>query len=152
MIRTATAHDLKRLKELYWLLDGDAIHYQPEHFLQSQRPDDFLLDLIEGDKSDFLLLEADNKVIGFSLIMEKDPSTISCLKKERYGYILDFVIDEGYRSMGYGAKLLDASKQWAKDRQLDFLRLSVFPKNERGIAFYKRHGLTEKMKTMEMDL
>lgn len=151
-IRKATESDLNIIKELYWLLDTDAIHYQPEHFIRTERPEEFILDIIHNEKSDFLLIQVNNEVIGFSLIQEKSTSNISCLKQERYAYILDFVIAEEYRSNGYGAELLKASKEWGRDRGLDFLRLSVFPDNLRGVKFYEGQGLKETMKTMECKL
>jgi ribosomal protein S18 acetylase RimI-like enzyme len=152
IIRTATQKDLQAIKELYSLLDADAVYYQPEHFLKNERPEEFILNIIQNDKSDFLLIEEDNHVIGFSLIQEKAAADISCLKQEHYAYLLDLVIAEEYRSRGYGASLMRASKEWGRERKLDFLRLSVFPENDRGIKFYENQGLKETMKTMECRL
>lgn len=151
-IRKAAEGDIHIIRELYWLLDTDAVYYQPEHFLRVERPEEFILNIINDEKSDFLLIEDDNKVIGFSLVQEKVTSNISCLKQENYMYILDFVIGEEFRSRGYGAGLLKASKEWGRKRGLNFLRLSVFPGNKRGIEFYDDHGLKETMKTMECKL
>ncbi|WMJ87570.1 GNAT family N-acetyltransferase [Anaerocolumna sp. MB42-C2] len=49
-------------------------------------------------------------------------------------------------------QLLDGSKKWAKEHGMGYLRLSVFPANDSGIRFYKRHGLMEQMVTMECSL
>lgn len=151
-VREATTNDLPKIKELYWVLDTDAIYYQPEHFIRTDRPNEFLLSIINNEKSDFLLAEVHNKVIGFSLVQERETGNLSCLKKEHYAYILDFVIAEEYRSKGYGTYLLQASKQWARNRKLGFLRLSVFPQNHKGIEFYKKQGLKTTMQTMECTL
>lgn len=151
-VRKAIANDLPIIKTLYWLLDTDAVYYQSNHFVRTERPDDFILDIINNEKSDFLLGEVDNKTIGFALLMEKETSNISCLKKERYAYILDYVIAEEYRSKGYGSLLMESSKEWGRKKNLDFLRLSVFPENHKGIKFYEKQGLKTTMNTMEFSL
>jgi ribosomal protein S18 acetylase RimI-like enzyme len=162
--RTATIRDIPAIKRLFWELDTDAIAHQPEHFVRTERPDDYLVGVIENPKADFLLAVVggndgedrkdgeDGEVIGFSLIFEKGTGDISCLKKCRYGYIQDFVVAAEHRNRGYGTALLDASKGWAGERGLEYLRLSVFPTNEGGIRFYSRHGLGLNMITMECKL
>lgn len=152
VIRKAAKDDIDAIKKLYWLLDTDAVNFQPEHFVRAERSEDFILSIIENDKSDFLTIEEDNEVIGFSFIKQNETASISCLKKQQYAYIQDFVIAEAYRDRGYGSKLLEASKDWSRQRGLEFLKLSVFPQNEKGITFYERHGLKETMRTMECDL
>jgi ribosomal protein S18 acetylase RimI-like enzyme len=62
------------------------------------------------------------------------------------------VVKSECRNRGIGTKLLEASKKWAKDKGMEYLRLSVFPTNESGIRFYKRHGLMEQMLAMECSL
>jgi len=98
------------------------------------------------------VIEAENKIIGFALVQEKETSNISCLKTERYLYILDLVIAEEYRNKGYGGFLLEVSKEWGGKRNLGFLRLSVFPDNHDGIKFYEIHELKTTMQTMECKL
>lgn len=149
IIRTATEHDLEAINQLFWELDSDAIRFQPDHFQRCVRENGYLQDILHSQNSDFLLAVADNKTVGFSLIFEKETKGLSLLVPCRYAYIQDFIVNEAYRNQGIGTQLMEASKQWAKDRDLEYLRLSVFPVNESGIRFYKRHGLEEQMLTME---
>ena len=151
-IRKATELDIERIRQLYLQLDADAVGYQPEHFLLSARSEEFLLGIIAGESSDFLLMEEGGETIGFSLLQEKQTSHISCLRSQRYAYILDFVVDEARRGKGYGSLLMEASKAWGRERNLDFLRLSVFPDNDMAQRFYERHGLKNAMITMESPL
>ena len=151
-IRKAIADDISRINQLFWELDSDAIQYQPEHFQRCERAEDYLMGIINSQKSDFLLVVLDNEVIGFSLLYEKEVKGLSLLIPCKYAYIQDFIIQEKYRNYGIGTQLFEASKQWGKDRGLEYLRLSVFPKNDSGIRFYKRHGLLEQMLTMECTL
>jgi len=152
IIRSATVEDIDAINELFFELDTGAINMQPEHFQRSTRSNDYLLGLIQDGKSDFLLVVLDEKIIGFSLLFEKETANISLLVPCKYAYIQDFVVTEKCRNKGIGSKLMDESKQWAKNRHMDYLRLSVMPDNKNAQRFYIRHGLMEQMITMECTL
>lgn len=152
MIRYATENDIDAINSLFWELDADAIRFQPEHFRRSVRTKEYLLDIIQSEKSDFILAVLENEPVGFSLIYEKETKGLSLLIPCRYGYVQDFIVTEKHRNRGIGSQLFEASKQWAKEHELEYLRLSVFPVNESGIRFYKRHGLQEQMLSMECRL
>lgn len=151
-IRCAIISDIDRIKELFWELDTDAIVTQPEHFQRGERTFEYLSDIINDSKSDFLLAIINNEIIGFSLLFEKVVKGLSLLVPCKYAYVQDFIITKGYRNNGYGTKLLEASKQWAKVHDSEYLRLSVIPKNFDGIRFYKKNGMAEQMITMECPL
>lgn len=148
-VRSATISDIGRINELFWELDTDAIETQPEHFQRGERTFEYLSNIINDYKSDFLLATIDNCIIGFSLLFEKEVKGLSLLVPCKYTYVQDFIITQAYRNYGYGTKLFEASKQWAKELDSQYLRLSVIPKNNDGIRFYKRNGMTEQMITME---
>jgi ribosomal protein S18 acetylase RimI-like enzyme len=151
-IRKATKDDIEEINKLFFVLDKDGVKYQPEHFNMGERTNEYLQEIINNPLSDFLLFVLDNKVIGFSLLYEKETKGLSLLIPCKYAYLQDFVVKEKYRNNGYGTILFEASKQWAKDHGMDYLRLSVFPSNDSEIRFYKRHGLMEQMLTMECPL
>jgi ribosomal protein S18 acetylase RimI-like enzyme len=151
-IREATMKDIEGIQKLYWELDTDAVFYQPSRFVRTERPVGFLIDTINDAKSAILVAEDERKLIGFSLLQEKETPKISCLQEKKYVYVLDIVISEEDRSRGLGSQLLESSKDWGKRRGLDFLRLSVFEENSKGIRFYENNGLTATMRTMECDL
>jgi len=151
-IREASLEDIKDIKTLYWELDSDAILYQPSLFTRTERPEDFLTDIIKNNNADIIVIEVDGIIVGFSLVEEKETPKISCLKEKKYVYVLDFVVTKTYRNNGFGTLLLEASKDWGKKRGLDFLRLSVFEDNLKGQDFYKKNGLIGTMKTMECEL
>lgn len=148
-VRCATESDINRIIELFWELDTDAIETQPEHFQRGERTKEYLSNLIMDNKSDFLLAIYDSKIIGFSLLFEKEVKGLSLLVPCKYTYIQDFIIANDFRNHGYGTELFKASKQWAKVHGSEYLRLSVIPKNLNGMRFYKKNGLLEQMITME---
>jgi GNAT superfamily N-acetyltransferase len=73
--------------------------------------------------SDYLLYILDNKVVGFSLLYQKETKGLSLLIPCKYAYLQDFVVKEEYRNHGYGTQLFEASKQWAK--VLTSIRISL---------------------------
>jgi ribosomal protein S18 acetylase RimI-like enzyme len=148
-VRRATISDICRIKELFWELDTDAIETQPEHFQRGERTFEYLSNIINDYKSDFLIAIIDNNIIGFSLLFEEEVKGLSLLVPCKYTYVQDFIITKVYRNHGYGTKLLEESKQWAKVHDSEYLRLSVIPQNINGIHFYKRNGMAEQMITME---
>jgi GNAT superfamily N-acetyltransferase len=148
-VRCATISDIGRIQELFWELDTDAIETQPEHFQRGERTAEYFCKIINDNKSDFLLAIINNSIIGFSLLFEKEVKGLSLLVPCKYTYIQDLIITKIYRNHGYGTKLLEVSKQWAKDHDSEYLRLTVIPKNIDGIRFYKRNGMAEQMITME---
>jgi len=149
IIRPAASTDLEQIKQLFQELDACSIQQQPEHFQKGERSDAYLNDLIENDNSDFLVCVAEDTVIGFSLLFLKETKSISLLIPCTFAYIQDFVIAENHRRQGYGTHLIEASRQWAKERGAQYLRLSVIPNNEAGIRFYQKNGLYPQMITME---
>ena len=152
IFRKATNNDIDKINELFYELDTDAINAQPEHFQRGCRSFEYLSGLINGESSDFILAIADNNIIGFSLLLEKTTPDISLLVSHKIAYIQDFIVTKSYRNKGVGAALMMQSKQWAKDRNADYLRLSVLPENKDAQRFYTRHGLYEQMITMECSL
>jgi len=149
VFRKATIDDIDVINKLFYELDTDAIDVQPEHFQRGHRSFEYLSNLINDEKSDFILAVNDNKIIGFSLLFEKETPNISLLVPCKYAYIQDFIVTKNYRNIGIGTALMEQSKQWARERNMDYLRLSVLPQNKDAQRFYTRHGLYKQMITME---
>lgn len=152
IIRKATIADIRAINDLFWELDTDAIREQPEHFQRGERTIEYLSGIIENATSDFLLAVIDKEIVGFSLLFEKETKGLSLLVPCKYAYLQDFIVTEKHRKKGIASKLMDESKEWAKVRGMKYLRLSVLPENKNAQRFYRSHGLTEQMITMECPL
>jgi RimJ/RimL family protein N-acetyltransferase len=84
---------------------------------------------LDGD----LLAEADGRVVG-SVHVEVS----------RHGFgELGMAVARDWRGRGVGAALLAAAIEWARERGLHKLSLSVFPHNEAAIALYRKFGFVE---------
>lgn len=152
LIRVASTDDIDMIINLFWELDTGAIISQPEHFQRGERSIEYLSGIINDENSDFLIAVINDEIVGFSLLYEKEVKGLSLLVPCKYAYIQDFVVCEKHRNQGIGTQLMEESKTWARNRKLDYLRLSVLPDNKDAQRFYSRYGLNEQMITMECSL
>jgi ribosomal protein S18 acetylase RimI-like enzyme len=66
------------------------------------------------------------------------------LDPSRHGFAdLGMAVARDWRGRGVGSALLAAAVEWARDRGLHKLSLSVFPHNDAAIALYRKHGFVE---------
>ena len=151
-IRKATTEDIDTINTLFYELDTDAINIQPQHFQRGYRSAEYLSGLITDEKSDILLAVVDEKVIGLSLLFERQTPDISLLVPRKFGFVQDFVVSKNYRGKGIGSQLMEESKAWAKNRGLTYIKLSVLAENAAAQRFYARHGFLLQMITMECEL
>lgn len=148
-IRTAYSKDIKELQQLYYELEKDAVRFQPEHFVLGDRDEKFFEAIFQSDNQDILVAEQDNRVIGFAHVIILEQKRVPCLKPEKVVYLQDLDVAENLRSQGIGSQLIEACKNYGKERGADFMRTQVFPQNVRGMKFYEKCGFSEKMKTIE---
>ena len=81
-----------------------------------------------------LVAEADGEVVGNVLI-----SVERSLVSDHVG-TLSISVADGWREVGIGSALVAAAQDWAKERGLAKVALSVFPDNARAIAVYEHAG------------
>ena len=84
---------------------------------------------LDGD----LLAEADGRVVG---------SVHVGVSRHGFGE-LGMAVARDWRGRGVGAALRAAAIEWARERGLHKLSLSVFPHNEAAIALYRKFGFVE---------
>lgn len=66
------------------------------------------------------------------------------LDPSRHGFAdIGMAVARDWRGRGVGSALLAAAVDWARDRGLHKLSLSVFPHNDAAIALYRKHGFVE---------
>lgn len=153
-IRKVKKEDSEVLENLYTELEEDAVLYQPEHFVfskKSQRSKQ-LEEILESENQIMLVAEDAGNVIGFAHVIFAHAKEISCLKPQSNIYLQDLVVTKELRSRGTGTLLLNAVKQYGKEKGADFFRTQVFPQNKDGLRFYERNGFSLKMLTIECPL
>ena len=153
-IRKAVRDDFEVLEELYTELEKDAVMYQSEHFVLSPKGarSRQLEEILASENQVMLVAEDDGKVIGFAHVMLQKAKVVSCLKPQTNIYLQDLVVTSSLRSKGTGTMLLNASKEYGREKGAEFFRTQVFPMNKDGMRFYERNGFSTKMITIECDL
>lgn len=121
-IRVANREDIEQLRRLYFELETDGVKYQPEHFIMGYRSDDFFDSIFQNDDQDILVADVDGTVIGFFHVIILKQKNIACLKPQTAIYIQDLDVLECERSKGIGTLLINASREYGKERGADFIR------------------------------
>ena len=107
-------------------------------------PRDYYESVIENQNSIAMGIECNNKIVAIILSEIKETSNISIIKKRKYCYIDDIVVDENYRRRGYAKKLFEDLKNQIKELNVDDIELTVWPFNKEAIAFYEAIGMSVK--------
>ncbi|MBP5697739.1 MAG: GNAT family N-acetyltransferase [Treponema sp.] len=154
VIRKAKKEDFAALEELYTELEKDAVMYQPEHFILSKKGERTKqLELLTKSENQLMLIaERDERIVGFAHVLFAKAKEISCLKPQSNIYLQDLLVTEKCRSKGIGTLLLNAAKEYGREKGADFFRTQVFPMNNAGMRFYERNGFSAKMITIECPL
>jgi len=71
------------------------------------------------------------------------------LHHARHVWVHDFVVDEAHRSSGYGATLLSAVEDWARERDCTSVALACRLGNEAAHGFYEHLGFEDWATVME---
>ena len=93
----------------------------------------FLLELTKNLLAKYLVGMVDGKVVGYGgiwLIIDE-------------GHITNIAVDEGYRGLGVGDRILKGLIQLCTDRGLRAITLEVRKSNEVAKSLYKKYGFKE---------
>lgn len=85
-----------------------------------------------------LVVELEDKIIGFLLGVIKDPGEFTVIKK--IGVIESLFILEEYRQLGIGKNLMTYFSNWASQKKCERLSVLASYLNKRAIKFYKNYG------------
>ncbi|HEV8267268.1 MAG TPA: GNAT family N-acetyltransferase [Thermoanaerobaculia bacterium] len=92
---------------------------------------------LDADSAVFVA-EADGRVVGWIQL-----SIARMLESEARAEVRGFVVDEGHRSAGVGARLLARADTWAAAKGLAKVRVPCNVTRERAHSFYLREGFRE---------
>lgn len=95
--------------------------------------DAFLLELTKNLLAKYIVAEIDGVVVGYGgiwLIMDE-------------GHVTNIAVDEKYRQMGIGTKIMEGLIQLCIDRNIIAMTLEVRKSNEAAKSLYKKFGFKE---------
>ena len=148
MIRKATSHDTLAIAELYSEQFREMAALQPYFIQEGDQSTEFIENIISDENADILLFEDNGTVVGFILLQAKTRPDFPFLVQGKYCYIMDVIVTESCRSKGFGTALMNAAKDWAKERSCVFISLDVLANNSGAIALYEKLGFIPKAQEM----
>ncbi len=97
-----------------------------------------------------LVAEVDGKIVGAGggYVI----GSIENVEGERYGFIEFLVVDEGYRGMGIGRRLLTILVDKLRSKGVSEIYLEVDPRNEAALSLYRSLGFTVSYLTMNLKI
>ena len=98
--------------------------------------------------SDLIVADEDGELLGFIHIREGKTPPYDALMQNHYAQIIDFIVTEKQRQKGIGTKLMDAAKQWANERKLDYIELFVLDGAKSEHRFYENNDFTPVFHTL----
>jgi ribosomal protein S18 acetylase RimI-like enzyme len=154
-IRPATLNDRDAIERL--LRQADALHcsLRPDLFQPvagPSRPSELMAGIIESPDSDYLLVEHSGAVIGVAEVSVMPPASGPMFQRIRKASLTNLVVDEAWRGRGVGQRLLAAVKQWAAERDVDRVEVTVYSSNEAAVEFYAKAGFVAQLQRLELRL
>lgn len=151
-MRKAAAKDVHIICSLYEILFREMAKLQPLHFQDAVQERSFLESVIANEHADILLAVLKEEIAGFALVQEKTTESFSCFLSHRYAYLMDLVVKPEARGKGIGTFLVNGVKEWARERNLEYMELNVLSENTNAIQLYEREKFQENMKIMRCHL
>ena len=151
-IELAGVTDVNAIKGLYETLFEDMSKLQPDFFRAAGQDGDFIKSVIESGSDDIFLAKENQQVLGFALVQQKSTPPFPCFVPLQYAYLLDLVVASDQRGRGIGRQLIQAVKDWAAARKLEYIELGVLTQNEGAVRLYESMAFTEDRKVMRMRL
>ena len=92
----------------------------------------------KANASVFLVLEIDEKTVGFGLVQPYNPYE-NC---RHTGTLTYFILPE-YTGKRFGTKILEKLMEQGKEKGITNLLAHINSKNDQSLGFHKKHGFTE---------
>ena len=147
-VRAAVHNDIEQICLLYNEFFAYNAKIDPVYCRAGKETGEYPKSVIEDAGSDLIVAAEDGKLTGFIHIKEGRTPPYDALMQNHYAQIIDFIVTEEHRQKGIGKKLMDAAKEWATLRNLDYIELFVLQGAKNEHRFYERNDFATVMQTM----
>ncbi len=151
-IRPALLSDIPQLQVLYQKQFADLKRQQPYSFKADLPAISFLRESIESEDCDFLVAVNQNTLIGMTALFIEHTLPYECFVSHRYLNFADLYVEEEYRNQGIGKQLIEAVKNWATQKQVDYIELLVLKQNSKAMQLYLEQAFEVVHTTMRYKL
>lgn len=148
MTRKATINDISAIANLYREQFREMAKLIPDFIKEGDQSTEFIENTITNEESDILVYDENGTVVGFVLLQAKTRPDFSFILPGKYCYIMDIIITENSREKGFGTALMNSAKDWAKERDCNFINLDVLVNNPGAIKLYEKLGFISKAQEM----
>ena len=153
-IRRAEEADYPALSELWQRLDGVHARLQPAFFRWPAKPrprGQDRKDLADAHTAVFVGWQAGHPV-GTVQVRIYDTSDQPMMLPRRRAYVEDLVVDERVLRQGVGRALMTAAAEWAEERGVSQIVLTVWEGNRAAARLYRDLGYREVNRVLALDL
>ena len=121
------------------------VNLYPQYFKEYNYVEikNFFQKIIDKEKFTFLLLEDDDKPIGYAWIEFRNYPENAFKKAYQSIYVHQISISESQRKKGYGSKLMDEIAEMAKANGINKIELDYWFNNEIAKSFYKKNDFVK---------
>lgn len=146
-IRRATSGDVATLLDLYRVLDDEHRRHHPElyateHTRSAAWVERALADARTGVFVAEAVADGTDTVAGFARVLEVQTPEGGVLASRRFGLVDDLAVAPGARRAGVAGELLRATEEWARERGLPALEVTVWAFNAAARELYAKHGFS----------
>ena len=155
MIREACVNDFEQISKLVSEVHQLHVSNRPDVYVDTSEPftyDDFLQLLQEPNSKLFVIHSTDQVIVGYSILNILQTRSLAITKPSTYAYIDDLCISAACKHQGYGTRLFNYLKDYAKEQGATSLQLTVWEFNEPAIAFYESVGMKTRNRRLEINL
>lgn len=139
-IRLAKAADVAAVGTLYEKFYAYNAGQQPAYCRAAKESGAYPQSVVAGTAGDIFVAETQGELVGFIHVEELETPPFPSVAHHRFGCVVDFYVEPGYRGEGVGKALIQRAKQWGKERRLEYFELMVLEENKIGQSFYAREG------------
>jgi ribosomal protein S18 acetylase RimI-like enzyme len=139
-IRRAQEHDVTRLIELYAELDLHHREAHPEFYATEYAPREaaWVNETLADPKVGLFVSEpSPGEISGFARILEVQTPVGRVLASRRFGLLDELVVARSARRQGTGTALLVACEDWARERGLPAIEVTVWAFNDAALELYE---------------
>ena len=141
-VRLATMNDIDALCPLLTEFFAHNARLQPMYCIADNETGVYPKTIIESDNSDFLIAVDNEIIIGFIHINQMKTPPYGSIVSHEFAEIMAFMVTASHRKQGIGGMLIEAAKQWSKERNLNYIELISLINAEEANSFYDKKDFT----------
>ena len=139
-VRVATLSDAEALCPLLTEFFAYNANLQPLYCHADNEDGEYPKTVIGKTDADFIIAVENGIALGFIHINQMKTPPYGSVVPHNYAEIMAFMVTESRREEGIGEKLIEASKKWSKERNLDYIELISFINAGKANSFYDNKG------------